>query len=89
MTVVHLDAMLREFAPDGSLRSDAPTVAALLDELEGKYPRLRSKLRDETGAIRKFVRVFVDGEDVSRSPGPAASLAGAQTVDILHSIAGG
>lgn len=89
MTEVHLDAMLREFLPRTSFQSSAPTVSALLDELEREAPRLRHKLRDETGALRRYVRVFVDGEDVSRSPGLAAPLAGARMVDILHSIAGG
>jgi sulfur-carrier protein len=89
MPAVHLDAMLREFASRRDFRSDAATVSALLDELERDCPRLRFKLRDETGALRRFVRVFVDGQDVSRSPGLGASLSGAQKVDILHSIAGG
>ena len=89
MAAVHLDAMLREFASRRDFESQAPTVDALLDELERECPRLRFKLRDETGALRRYVRVFVDGEDVSRVPGLRASLTGARTVDILHSIAGG
>ncbi len=89
MAEVHLDAMLREFAPRSRYSSQAPTVTALFDELERDWPRLRFKLRDEAGQLRKFVRVFVDGEDVSRVPGLGTSLVGARTVDILHSIAGG
>jgi len=89
MARVRLDAMLREFASRSSVDSTAGTVAALFDELETQFPRLRFKLRDETGALRKYVRVFVDGEDISRTPGLGASLAHAREVDILHSIAGG
>ncbi len=89
MPDVHLDAMLREFASRRDFSSRAPTVSALLDELERECPRLRFKLRDETGTLRRFVRVFVDGTDVSRTPGLTTSLSGAQKVDILHSIAGG
>jgi len=61
----------------------------MLDVLEGRYPRLRFKLRDETGQLRRYVRVFVDGEDVSGTTGVATSLTGARTIDVLHSIAGG
>ena len=89
MADVRLDAMLREFANRSRLRSEAPTVERLLDELEQTFPRLRSKLRDETGALRQYVRIFVDGEDVSRAPGLGTSLSGARSVEILHSIAGG
>ena len=89
MPEVRLDAMLREFASRRTLATEAPTVGALLDELEGQFPRLRHKLRDETGAVRPFVRIFVDGEDISRSPGVGTSLSGVRSVEILHSIAGG
>lgn len=86
---VRLDGMLREFVTSTTVRSDAPTVEALLDELERRYPRLRSKLRDETGALRRYVQVFVDGENVTRGTALRTPLATARTVDILHSIAGG
>lgn len=89
MLDVHLDSWLREFGPRGRENLDAASVASLLDVLEAKYPRLRFKIRDETGQLRRYVRVFVDGEDVSGTTGVATSLTGARTIDILHSIAGG
>lgn len=89
MLNVHLDSWLREFGPSGKETVDAATVAQLLDVLEGRYPRLRFKVRDETGQLRRYVRVFVDGEDISGTTGVATALASARTIDILHSIAGG
>ncbi len=89
MTAVRLDAMLREFVPVRKVDLDAPDVSALLDSLERKYPRLRFKLRDESGAVRKFVRVFVNGEEIHQLDGLATRLARQDTVDILHSIQGG
>jgi len=86
---VHLDSWLREFGPRGRETIDAGSVDELLDALEARYPRLRFRLRDETGQLRRYVRVFVDGEDVSGTTGLTTSLAGARSVDILHSIAGG
>jgi sulfur-carrier protein len=89
MLEVRLDSWLREFGPKGRETLRADSVEQLLDELEGRYPRLRFKLRDETGQLRKYVRVFVDGKDVSGTTGVTTGLAGARTIDILHSIAGG
>lgn len=86
---VHLDSWLREFGPGRSLKVEATSLGGLLDELERQYPRLRFKLRDETGQLRRYVRVFVDGADVSVTTGVATRLSGPRTVDILHSIAGG
>ena len=89
MIEVHLESWLREFGPRGSERLDAESVDGLIDALETRYPRLKFKLRDETGQLRRYVRVFVDGEDVSGTTGVATSLDGVRTIDILHSIAGG
>jgi sulfur-carrier protein len=89
MLDVHLDSWLREFGPKGDEKVDATTVEQLLEVLEGRHPRLRFKIRDETGKLRRYVRVFVDGEDVSTTTGVATRLSEAHTVDILHSIAGG
>lgn len=89
MTAVRLDAMLKEFVPRRKLDVDARNVASLLDSLETEYPRLRFKLRDENGAVRRFVRVFVNGEEIHQLDGLATRLARDDTVDILHSIQGG
>jgi molybdopterin synthase sulfur carrier subunit len=89
MAEVELDGMLREFGVGRHVRSDAGTVEALLSDLESRYPRLRFRLRDESGALRRFVRVFVNGEDVATRGGLGTPLGSDDRVDILHSIQGG
>ncbi len=86
---VHLDSWLREFGPRGEEKVEGGSIAQVLDELESRYPRLRYKLRDETGRLRRYVRVFVDGTDVSGTTGVSTPLHGTRTIDFLHSIAGG
>ncbi len=89
MVAVRLDAMLREFAARREVDAEATNVGELLDELERRYPRLRFRLRDELGQLRPFVKVFLNGAEVDRRGALSASLASADTVDILHSIQGG
>jgi molybdopterin synthase sulfur carrier subunit len=89
MVSVRLDAMLKEFVPRRALTTKAPTVRAMLEELEENYPKVRWRLRDETGAIRRYVKVFVNGDEVNGTTGLATPLAPDDTVDILHSIQGG
>lgn len=89
MVEVHLDSWLREFGPPVYLKVGASSVDQVLDKLETRYPRLRYKIRDETGQLRRYVRVFVDGEDVSATTGLRTPLTGVRAIDILHSIAGG
>lgn len=89
MVAVRLDAMLREFAAKRELTTDATSVGGLIDDLEQRYPRLRFRLRDESGRVRPFVRVFLNGTEVDRSRPLEVALGPSDTVDILHSIQGG
>jgi molybdopterin converting factor small subunit len=66
-----------------------PTVAALLDALATDQPLVVRRIRDETGALRRFVNLYVDGEDVRHLDGLATPLADGATVHVLPSVAGG
>ena len=48
------------------------TLGDLLDELAAQHPVLGRRIRDETGRVRRFVNVYVDGEDVRFCGGTAA-----------------
>ena len=89
MTTVHLDPMLRDFVPQQTLAIRSGTVQEMLQELEGQYPRLRFRIRDETGTVRRFVRIFVNGNLIESLQGLATPLKAHDEVDILHSIQGG
>ena len=65
------------------------TVADLLDRVEVDEPVVVRRIRDETGTLRRFVNVYVDGEDVRHLDGLDTPLADGATVHVLPSIAGG
>lgn len=65
------------------------TVKDLLDVLEGRHPRLCRRLRDETGALRRHVNVYVDGENIRTGAGLATPLVPGAEVQVLPSVAGG
>jgi molybdopterin converting factor small subunit len=65
------------------------TVEGLLDALAVAHPLLVRRLRDETGALRRFVNVYVDGEDVRWDGGLAAAVPDGAVVQVLPSVAGG
>ena len=67
----------------------AATVGGLLDVLAAAHPLLGRRLRDETGALRRFVNVYVDGEDVRWDGGLAAAVPDGAVVQVLPSVAGG
>jgi molybdopterin converting factor small subunit len=65
------------------------TLGDLLDELAVRHPRLGRRLRDETGTLRRFVNVYVDGEDVRYEGMLAAAVRDGAVVQVLPSVAGG
>jgi molybdopterin converting factor small subunit len=77
----HLDVPV----PDGA---DA-TVADVLDRLAGEHPMLGRRIRDETGAVRRFVNVYVDGEDVRFTDGVRTRVQDGAVLQVLPSVAGG
>lgn len=65
------------------------TLDELLDTLESRSPGMRQRLCDERRELRRFVTVFVDGEDVRQLAGIATRVADGAEVNIVPSIAGG
>lgn len=64
-------------------------VGGLLDSLAGEFPLLGRRLRDDTGALRRYVNVYVDGRDVRDDAGLRTTLENSSVVQILPSVAGG
>ena len=71
-----------------------PTISAVLDALEARYPALRGAIRDHrTLQRRPFVRFFACKEDLSHEPPdallPEAVSTGAEPFLIIGAMAGG
>ena len=87
---VDLPGQLRPHAGGQSrLSIEADSVAALLDTLAREHPALKDRLLDANGAIRQYVRVFVNEEDVRVLDDAATPLRSGDTVSIVPAIAGG
>ena len=70
--------------------ADGPvTVGKLLDAVTRDYPVLARRLRDETGALRRYVNIYVAGDEVRRLQGLETEVADGQEVLIIQSVAGG
>ncbi len=60
-----------------------------VETLEQQYPGLKDRLCDETGEIRRFVNIYVNGEDVRFLSGLSTPLKSGDEVSIVPAVAGG
>ena len=65
------------------------TLRSVFDELSVSHPRLHRRIRDETGNVRRYVNVYVDGVDIRTSAGLESPVSDGVTVHVLPSVAGG
>jgi molybdopterin synthase sulfur carrier subunit len=95
---VVLPAHLRTLAKvDDEITVDvqpAPTLGAVLDAIETRYPVLRGTIRDhDTLKRRPFVRYYACEEDLSHDPPdtplPDAVVSGAEPFLVVGAMAGG
>lgn len=68
---------------------EAADVTACVAALEGLFPGMRERLVDEGGEIRRFVNIYVNGEDVRFLAGSATPLKSGDEVSIVPAVAGG
>ncbi len=84
---VHIASPLRSYTNRQSeVAADGETVAALLDDLNRRFPGIRFRMIDEQDAIRPHMKIFVNGEQIFRLD---IALHPADEVHILQALSGG
>lgn len=87
---VHVPTPLRKLtSSQAEVEIEAGTVAELVSNLEKAYSGMGEKLLDETGAIRRYVNVYVNDEDIRFLDGMDTPLKDGDSVSIVPAIAGG
>ena len=67
---------------------DGSTVGEVLDALYERYGELRARIAED-GGLRRFVNVYVDGEDIRFLDGLDTPVEDGDEVTILPAVAGG
>ena len=65
------------------------TIGDAINELQSRYPGIKERLLDETGAVRRFVNVYVNEEDIRFLQNQQTPLKDGDEVSIIPAIAGG
>jgi sulfur-carrier protein len=87
---VRIPAQLRTLTGGaGEVALSGSTVAEVLKVLDASHPGFADRLFDETGALRRFVNIFLADEDVRFLQGLDTPVADGQTLSIVPAVAGG
>ena len=65
------------------------TLAACIRELESLFPGIEERLLDESGQMRYFVNVYLNGEDVRFLEGLETPTKPGDELSIVPAVAGG
>ena len=87
---VRIPTILRTYTGGaGEVTVDGSTLSEVLDSLEGNHPGIRARILDDSGALRRFVNVYVGDDDVRFIGGLDAQVAEGTKISIIPAVAGG
>lgn len=87
---VRIPTQLRSLCAGASeVALEGATVSDLLRGLDAAHPGFSERLFDDTGALRRFVNVFVAEEDIRFLEGIETPVIDGQTISIVPAVAGG
>lgn len=88
--IVRIPTPLRKLTNDlDVVTGDGVTLMACIESLERQYPGLKERLCDEGGELRRFVNIYLNGEDVRFQQGLQTPLKPGDEVSIVPAVAGG
>ena len=90
MAQLILPTPLRPFADDQStIQVSGDTVSEMLSDLDNNYPDLMIRLCDNTGELKSYITLFVNGENVDYLQNDNTAVQQDTQVRIVSALAGG
>jgi MoaD family protein len=86
---VRIPTILRPYTKDQkSVSAEGATLSLLIADLDAQYAGLSERLL-ENGALRRFINIYINDEDVRFLGGLDTPLKDGDSVTILPAVAGG
>lgn len=88
--VVKVPSQLRALtqgAPE--VEATGVSVEEVLRDVEGRHPGFAERILDDAGAVRRFLNIYVDDEDIRFLDGIETPVTASSRVSIIPSVAGG
>ena len=87
---VRIPTPLRRFTGGSEeVAAAGKTVGSVVDDLERQYAGIKERLCDDEGQVRRFVNIYVNGDDIRFLGNLDTELKDGDEVSIVPAIAGG
>jgi len=88
--LVKIPAQLRSAAGgESEALLEGATVQEVLDDLYQRFGELRDRIADDDGSLRRFVNIYLAGEDIRFLDGLSTPVDDGAELTILPAVAGG
>jgi sulfur-carrier protein len=72
-----------------TVMAEGSTISEVIEHLNTQFPGIKERLADEQGNLRRFVNIYVNGEDVRFLEDKATAVKSGDEISIVPAIAGG
>ena len=72
-----------------NVKADGGSVSAVIEDLERQYPGMKGRLCEDDGTLRRFINIYVNGEDIRFSDGIETSVKDGDEMSIIPAVSGG
>ncbi|MDQ6642643.1 MAG: MoaD/ThiS family protein [Actinomycetota bacterium] len=87
---VRIPTILRTYTGgESEVSAEGATLAQVLDDLEAKHGGIKARVLDDTGALRRFVNVYVGNDDVRFLEALDTETPDGSQISIIPAVAGG
>jgi sulfur-carrier protein len=87
---VRVPTPLRRFtAGSDEVTANGESIRAVIDDLEQRHPGMRERLLDEKGDLRRFVNIYLNGNDIRFLNQLSSQVKDGDDISIVPAIAGG
>ena len=74
---------------EAKVSASGGTVGEVIADLNARFPGIQDRICEDDGEIRRFVNVFVNGQNVRKLSGAATAVKGGDEIGVIPAMAGG
>jgi molybdopterin synthase sulfur carrier subunit len=72
-----------------TVQAEGSTIIEVIDNLNAQFPGIKERLADDQGNLRRFVNIYINGEDVRFLEDKSTAVKDGDEISIVPAIAGG